>query len=619
MDHPGIAKVFDAGSTPEGRPYFAMELVRGEPITTYSARHALPLRARLHLFLDVCDAVQHAHQKGVIHRDLKPSNVLVEGADGRARPTIIDFGIAKATTRPLTDATLHTELGSVVGTPEYMSPEQAELGVADVDTRTDVYALGTILHELLTGVLPLDIPGARQRGIDEVRRTIREVHPARPSTRVGAKALRGDLDWITLKALEKERARRYGSVAELAADLRRHLEHQPVVAGPPTVAYRTGKFLRRHRLGVSIAGAAVVLLVGFAATTAMQARRIAQERDRANVEAEAARETAAFLTGLFTVSDPSEARGDTLTATQILDKGAAEIDRTLMDQPGLRARLQTTIGVVFTKLGRYSAAEPLLQDAEATLRKTAGPDNPATLAAMTALADLRWNQERFSEALAVYEPLIESLRLRFGPDHRSTLKARFDLASTYVGLDRLDDAVRLNLEVLDRQRRVLGPNDADTVSTLGNLSFLHMRMGQYDQALPLAREVVDRHTKVLGPDHPETLTGLHNLAATLDRLGSDAEAEQLYERAVAARRRVLGDDHPAVASTRFRYAQMRQRQKKFDAAEALLLAAYGSLTTGASTSALQRAGQIVDQLVSLYTDWGKPARAAEWRARAASK
>jgi non-specific serine/threonine protein kinase/serine/threonine-protein kinase len=360
MDHPGIAKVFDAGSTPEGRPYFAMEYVRGEPITAYCDRHTLSLGDRLELFLQICDGVQHAHQKGIIHRDLKPSNVLVEVVDGKACPKIIDFGIAKATAQPLTDRTLYTEVGSVMGTPEYMSPEQAALSGQDVDTRTDVYALGVILYELLTGALPLDTKTARASGLDEVRRTIREVQPARPSARGGTAAhqLRGDLDWITMRALEKERMRRYGSVSDFSADIRRHLRHEPVVAGPPRVSYRASKFLRRHRLGASIAAAGVMLLVMFAVTMAVQARRIAQERDRANLEAQAAKQTSDFLTGLFTVSDPSEARGNTLTATQILDGGAADLGRMLKDQPEIRARLQTTIGTVYINLGRYSAAEP---------------------------------------------------------------------------------------------------------------------------------------------------------------------------------------------------------------------------------------------------------------------
>jgi eukaryotic-like serine/threonine-protein kinase len=306
MDHPAIARVFDAGATAQGRPYFVMEYIRGESITGYASRHRLSIHDRIDLFLQVCEGVQHAHQKGIIHRDLKPSNVLVTLQDDRPVPKIIDFGVAKAMTRSLTERTLHTEFGALVGTPEYMSPEQAEMSDLDVDTRTDVYALGAILYELLTGALPFDGKALRVKPLDEVRRTIRELEPLRPSTRVTtlartepvsracdpatlARELRGDLDWITMKALEKDRTRRYGSASDLAADLRRHLANLPVLAGPPSTAYRIQKFVRRHRVGVAAAAGTLTLLIAFAVTMAFQAQRIARERDRANREAAAAK------------------------------------------------------------------------------------------------------------------------------------------------------------------------------------------------------------------------------------------------------------------------------------------------------------------------------------------
>jgi non-specific serine/threonine protein kinase/serine/threonine-protein kinase len=314
MDHSAIARVFEAGATAEGRPYFAMEYVRGESITAYCTRHKLPLRDRIDLFLQVCDGVQHAHQKGIIHRDLKPSNVMVTLQDGRPVPKIIDFGVAKATTQPLTDRTLHTELGTFIGTPEYMSPEQAEMSGLDVDTRTDVYSLGAVLYELLTGAMPFDSKTLREKSLDDLRRTIREVDPPRPSTRVTAVAagaanrppahvepsrlageLKGDLDWITMKALEKDRTRRYGSASDFAEDLRRHLRDEPVLAGPPSTTYRVGKFVRRHRGGVAAAAVVLVLLVGFGVTMAVQARRLARERDRASREEASAKALSDFL------------------------------------------------------------------------------------------------------------------------------------------------------------------------------------------------------------------------------------------------------------------------------------------------------------------------------------
>jgi non-specific serine/threonine protein kinase/serine/threonine-protein kinase len=347
MDHPSIARVFDAGSTPRGRPYFAMEYVKGIPITTYCDEHKLSMRARLELFIQLCEGVQHAHQKAIIHRDLKPSNVLVTIQDDKPVPKIIDFGVAKATAQKLTEKTMYTALGEMIGTPEYMSPEQAALTGEDIDTRTDVYALGVILYELLAGALPFEPTELRKAGFEGIIRMIREQDPVRPSSRVGTlgareavvaharrtlpgrltSRLRGDLDWITMRALEKDRTRRYGSPAELAADVRRHLRHEPVLAGPPSAAYRTRKFVRRHTLGVGVATAGVLVLVGFAATMTVQANRIAHERDRADQEAETSDRVSEFLVSVFNVSDPGEARGNTIRAREVLDNGALRIQR----------------------------------------------------------------------------------------------------------------------------------------------------------------------------------------------------------------------------------------------------------------------------------------------------
>jgi len=306
MEHPNIAKVFDAGATPEGRPYFVMEYVPGLPITKYCDKLRLTLHDRLALFTQVCEGVQHAHQKAIIHRDLKPSNVLISEVDQKPVPKIIDFGLAKAAGARLGEATLYTEVGGVVGTPDYMSPEQSDSTERNIDTRTDVYSLGVILYELLVGALPFSSRQS-EAGTPAMLEKIRSEEPTLPSAKFKAlgpsshesaakrqeepqalrRRLRGELDWITVKALEKERSRRYGSPSELSADIQRYLKNEAVLAGPPSTSYRAGKFIRRHRFGVGVAAAAVLLLIAFAVTMAVQARRIAKERDRANREAAA--------------------------------------------------------------------------------------------------------------------------------------------------------------------------------------------------------------------------------------------------------------------------------------------------------------------------------------------
>ena len=492
MDHPAIAKVFDGGTTPEGRPYFAMEYVRGEAITHYCDRQRLPIRERLELFIQLCDGVQHAHQKGIIHRDLKPSNVLVSVAADRPVPRIIDFGIAKAVAQPLTERPLFTEIGGFLGTPEYMSPEQAELTPADVDTRSDVYSLGVLLYDLLVGALPFDSAGLRQAGVDEIRRTIREKDPLRPSTRITqsgpasiaaaeqrrsqpaklAAVLRGDLDWITMKALEKDRTRRYQTANALALDVRRHLNHEPVLAGPPNAAYRTRKFVRRHRVGVAAATALLALVLAFAAIMTIQAGRIARERDRANQEAATATQVSDFLVGLFRVSDPSEARGNTLTAREILAKGALQLEGGLRDQPQVQARLQATIGAVYTGLGMYADAQPLLAGALQTQKQVLGEDSPESLATANHLANAYWYQGKYQEAELLYRDIVQRRTRVLGEDHPDTLRANFDLASAYAAQKRWDEFERLGRDVLAKQRRVLGTAHADTLSSLNNLQVL---------------------------------------------------------------------------------------------------------------------------------------------------
>jgi non-specific serine/threonine protein kinase/serine/threonine-protein kinase len=569
MSHPAIAQVFDAGATPQGRPYFAMEYVRGEAITSYCDRHRLSTRQRIDLFLQVCEGVHHAHQKGIIHRDLKPSNILVTVRDDVPVPKIIDFGLAKATTQLLTDRTLVTEFGTLVGTPEYMSPEQSDLASLDIDTRTDVYSLGVILYELLTGNLPFDAKALRERGLDELRRAIRETDPPRPSTRVStvadaakmvesrgvapadlARQLRGDLDWITLRALERDRARRYGSVSDLAADLQRHLQNVPVLASPPGKLYRAGKFVRRHRVAVAIAGVFVALLMAFATTTAIQAGRIARERDRANREAGVANAVNDFLKNdlLALAGASAQARPDTkpdpdLKVRTALDRAAANIERKFESQPLVEASIRTTIGKTYDDLGLYREAEPHLMRAVELTRRELGEEDVRHLSSVNDLAMLRIREAKFEQADRLLTGSLDVARRVLGEEHRQTLALMTGLGQVHMMQGKHSEAEPLYVKALEARRRLLGDENVETLETMGALASLYWRQGKYAQAEPVRAEVVRLQRRILGEEHPATLTSLNNLALLALYQGRYAEAETQFVSVIAAMRRVLGDDH----------------------------------------------------------------------------
>jgi serine/threonine protein kinase/Tfp pilus assembly protein PilF len=593
MNHPAIAKVYDAGTTPDGLPYFVMEYVPGVPITVYCDQKRLSIRQRIELFTQVCAGVQHAHQKALIHRDLKPQNILVTDIDGKPTPRIIDFGIAKAVAERDSLATMVTREGNFVGTPAYMSPEQADPEIRDIDTRSDVYSLAVILYELLTGALPFDPTEWRSEVIHEALRRLREQDPPLPSIQFRKLAttesktatnaahlrstepqqlvttLRGDLDWITMKALERDRARRYGTPNELAADLHHFLANEPVAARPASTIYRFQKYVRRHRVGVSVATGGLLLLVAFSVMQAVQIRRITQERDRTARERDRANRIADFMTRMFKVSDPNEARGNSITAREVLDNASKDIDTGLAKDPEVQARMMDVMGSVYDNLGLYPPADSLTQRSLDILRKTSGPEDTETLRLENHLANILFDEGKYTDAEKLFRHSYNSFLARLGPNNLTTLQATDDLANAVYALGRYAEAEKLYRGALEVSRRTIGPDHRDTLLLSENLANNLDAEGGYAEAESLLRGVLDARRRTVGPDHPDTFRSMNDLAATLFRERKYADAEAIFRQTLDLRRRVQGPEHPETLLTIFNIGSSVEKQGRLPEAEKL--------------------------------------------------
>ncbi len=618
MDHPNIAKVLDGGVTDNGRPFFVMELVRGVPITEYCDAAKLPARERLELFTLVCHAVQHAHQKGIIHRDIKPSNVLVTLHDGRPVPMVIDFGIAKATSGSLTEKTLFTEFRQFLGTPEYMSPEQAEISGLDVDTRADIYSLGVLLYELLTGTTPLDPGTLRSAAYDEILRMIREVEPQRPSTRVSTlgerrlvvasaratepnglqRLMRGDLDWIVMKALEKERTRRYESATSFADDVQRYLAHEPVVARPPSRVYKLAKFMRRNRVVVGAAALVVfALIAGSAAATiglvraergrkdaraaegraelAAQEARAAEareraERERATDEAAAAASINRFYDVMLLAIDPQRLRqhsafapgeGLTLATAPALDRdvsvvemlrGASlAVDEDFGEKPALAANVRETIGVTLLGLGRFVDAEREFAQAARLLaqRPDASPQDQQRIALLRGSAALEAGDGL--AALGFLRPAVEAMRETRGSEEAATLNASALLGRALIEAGDYDGARVVLEDTLEAQRRVIGDEHRDVVYTLYQLGDLYLWQTKPLKAAPYSREAYEIATRTLDPNDIVRVQAEYGFAVVLEFELNYARAEPLLRDVLDKKRRLLGSEHASTATTAY--------------------------------------------------------------------
>jgi non-specific serine/threonine protein kinase/serine/threonine-protein kinase len=556
MDHPNVARVFDAGATEHGRPYFAMELVKGVPITDFCNESQLPVQDRLELMIQVCRGVQHAHQRGIIHRDIKPSNILVTDEDGVTTPKIIDFGVAKATSQQLTEQTVYTELGQWIGTPEYMSPEQAGMSGFDIDTRTDVYSLGVLMYELLVGVQPFAPEELRSSGFDEMRRKIREEDPPRPSTRITttgktspevahrlrtdpptlAKQLRGDLDWIVMKALEKDRNRRYGSPVELAADLERHLNDQPVLASPPSAGYRVGKFVRRNRLAVT-AGLLITAAVvaGIFGTTAGWIR--------ARQEADAARRVSDAMVNMYGDLNPISLRGGASTPVEILDRAVEKVELELADNPLVQARLMATLGHVYKDLGRYDKARPLLERSAEIRRIEIGERHPDYAMSISVLGDLLSEMGDFEGARRLHERALAIRRQSFGPTSQTVAWSLRSLGNVHRNLGEYAAAQALLGESAEILERADGDHRHDLSITLHSQALVAMDAGDFERARDLLERCVAIRQRILSPDHPDIAECFADYARVLFRLGDQDQPIDLTTRALSIYESVFGPDH----------------------------------------------------------------------------
>ena len=676
MSQNNIARVFDAGTSRDGRPFLVMEYVPGLPITDYANEHRLDIQGRLKLFIKVLTGVQHAHQKGVIHRDLKPSNILVKIEGDEAVPKIIDFGVAKALDRKLTDSTIHTLHGSIVGTPDYMSPEQAVLNPLDVDIRSDIYSLGVLLYELLVGALPHDPARLRQAGVSELQRIIREEEPPSPSSRLVSlgdssvallqarqttrstlrRELEGELDWIVMKALEKDRTRRYPDVSGLSDDIQRYLRGDAVLARPPSRSYRVRKFVRRHR--APVVATTLFSLLFVVASFAVLSQYLQAERAKEQLSREVGKFRLAqeFLEQMLASADPAQ-MGRGVRVVEVLDRAAERLRTSFSEEPEVAASLRNVLARTYFGLGAEDKAESLFLSAMDVGRTSLGNDHVETLKSVMGLGELRMRQGRYEDAVTYFREAVAGLARKL-PISDDYVHASSGLSVALKRGGDFDEAERYLREAISVQQQ-LQPNSLAKHALNMNLSRLLQARGKYEQARPIMERALAGFEEVRGPTHPDTLAVRTSYGWLLEKQKDFAGAETCYQEVLRVQEEILGPIHRETLQTRNHLAgvitEQGQLQRGRELYEGLLRQAssrmepndlallifrkdYGGCLTrlGSWEEAEQEllavskempkrvpsghpaTKDLYRKLATLYRGWGKPAEAELYQERAES-
>lgn len=592
MDHPNIAKVFDAGV--EGhQPYFVMELIKGVPLTKYCDDAKLTTQQRLELFIPVCQAVQHAHQKGIIHRDLKPNNIIVGLYDGRPVPKVIDFGVAKATGPKLTDQSIYTEVGSLVGTLEYMSPEQAELNNLDIDTRTDIYALGVILYELLTGSVPFSRKELANAGFGEMLRVIKEVDPPKPSTKLSGsetfpsiaasrhtepakltRLVKGELDWMVMKALEKDRSRRYDTATSFAIDVQRYLVGDVISAAPPSIGYQFRKFFKKHRAKLiaialifsSLVAGVIGTSVGFyRAIQATESESLAKKDALKSAETarNAQKQTQKRLDQIekgmqlfANILDGIDPRYEEQLGKPLYDhlreqteKAVDQLNPDAVADPLTVARIQNMLGKTLENLGSSKKAVEVLEKARDVFQRQLGQEHDATITNCLLLSSSYLRVGNISEAIAILERIRVTQEKKLGPDHAITIKICLHLARAYVTATRIHEAIPLYEKIKELRIQTLGEDHIDSAVVFHELAVAYMQVERVQDAILLFEKARDVRNRKKGVNHQDTLATLVGLGHAYTATGKPKEAIRILQPAHDAFVSKLGIEHPNTLET----------------------------------------------------------------------